>query len=153
MKTLTAVAAIALVSFGFTTTASAFKLSPPSTSFTGSGNTSLTKSGITVPCTANFTGSINARGVGKVTGATFTGSATCQAISATGLPWKVAAKTASTAKFSAVSVSTPLGNCGPSALTVGDNGTGLVTFTNQILSGGCSVSGSVQTTPAVTIVP
>jgi hypothetical protein len=154
MKTFTTLAAVALVSFGFANSASAFKLSPPSTKFKASGSTSLTKSGVTVPCTANFVGKTSAKGTGKITGASFTGSSTCTAIQATGLPWQAKAISATTANINNVSVNAgPLGTCGPSTVPVQISGSGAITFNNVVLTGGCSVSGTVQSTPAVTIVP
>lgn len=154
MRSLTALATIALVSFGFASGASAskFKLSPASTKFTATGATTLVKGGVTVPCTANFKGATNAMGVGKVTAATFTGSALCTSITAGSLPWKAQAINATTANILLVVVNSPLGTCGPGTVPVTDNASGQLGFNSTLNPGACGVSGTLQTSPVITIV-
>ncbi|MDR3507316.1 MAG: activator of alkane oxidation [Caulobacteraceae bacterium] len=160
MKTLATLSATALLALGLASQAfAAPTLGPVSTSFTGMGTTSMTKSGITIGCNANFTGSINSTGAGQISTAAFTaGNFLCPLITATNLPWPAAAVTAGgggagTANILTVAVSTPLGNCGPSTLPTSINTTGVISFSGVPLSGGCTVSGSIQSTPHVFVVP
>ncbi len=155
MKSIIAIAALSVATFGLATEASAFKFSPPSTSFTASGPTSLTANGITLACTSTFTGSTNARGKGKVTGFSASGGLGCTSVVGSNFPWKAKAISATTAKFTGVQVGIPgLGiNCGPGSVTATDNGSGAITFNATLNPGNCMVSGTVQTTPPVTIVP
>ncbi|MDR3507318.1 MAG: hypothetical protein P4L64_05395 [Caulobacteraceae bacterium] len=159
MKFLAALCAIAFLAFGVTTQASASPtLGPVSTFFVGTGATSLTKSGITIGCTANLQGDIDSSGVGHITDAYFTsGSSLCFTTTAIDLPWTA------TANFVGISggivniypfaVSTVLGSCGGSLLTVNINTSGVISFSDKPLLGGCTVSGSIQTTPRVYLVP
>jgi hypothetical protein len=153
MKASIALAA-GLLSLGLvgTTPAAAYHLIPESTNFTGTGNTSATKNGITLACKAKFTGSIDDKGVGAVTGGTFTGDLGCTSVGLSGLPWKATAKKATKGVISGVTFTSPIGNCGPSNLPVKlKNGT--ISFTNAAVSGGCTISGKIKTNPKVSIVP
>lgn len=155
MKILTTIAAAAVISLGFAAQASAYSLSPTSTSFTGTGGTKLTKGLISLSCTANFTGTTDASGNGSITGATFT-TGLCPTVSAVGLPWAASATGAGTATIYGVSVSAGLfGTCGPTNLPVAVSGSGVITFSST-LSPNCAVqtTGSgIATSPAVTVVP
>ncbi|MDR3507315.1 MAG: activator of alkane oxidation [Caulobacteraceae bacterium] len=152
MKILATLGATALLALGLTTQASAVSLSPTSTTFSATGSTSLTKLGITIGCTASFTGNIDGAGVGHIATASFSpGSALCSGIGTTGLPWTATALTstgsgAGTGSIAGVAVTTALGNCGPSTLPVTMNTTGVLSFSGASLSGGCTVTGSIQTT-------
>lgn len=53
---------------------------------TVSGPTNASYNGLSVPCTASFT-VVDTNGAGKVTAASFSGSAACTAIVACNLPW------------------------------------------------------------------
>lgn len=152
MKTAIAIAAAGLMSFGVIDTASAaFELNPESTSFTGTGTTSATKNGITLMCNATFKGKVNSAGVGKVTGGSFSGQVGCSSVGLSNLPWKSVAINATQVKIHNVTFTSPIGNCGPGNLTVGLSG-GVISFNNQALPGGCTVSGSITTTPSLSIV-
>ena len=153
MKTITALGLSALLTVGIAGQASAFSFSPKNTHFTASGPTSLTKGTLTVPCTANFTGSTDATGLGKVLTASFTGSSICTGIKATGLPWPAKATSATTALISHVAVTASIfGTCGPSNVPTTVSKTGVITFSNVTLTPNCKVKGSITTHPAVTIV-
>lgn len=156
MKILTTIAAAAVISLGFAAQASAYSLSPTSTSFTGSGSTKLTKGLINVPCSAAFTGTTDASGNGSITGATFSGGLVCPGITAVGLPWAASATGAGAATIYGVSVSAGLfGTCGPTNLPVAISGSGVITFSSS-LTPNCAVqtTGSgIATSPAVTVVP
>ena len=129
----------------------AASVSPANTSFSASGSTTLVKSGITVGCTATFVGKTNADGSGaQVTSASFTGGTLCSSISAVGLPWTITAPSTSSATLSGVQVNTPLGGCGPSTVNAGwSNSSSTLTLSNAQLSGGCTVTGTLSTTPAL----
>jgi hypothetical protein len=151
MKTAIAIVA-GLVSFGIVgiTPAAAYHLIPENKSFTGTGTTSATKSGITLKCTAKFTGSVNGTGVGSVTGGSFSGELGCSAVTLGNLPWPAVATGATAGKISNVTFNSPIGNCGPGTLPVTLKN-GVISFTNKSLAGGCTVSGSITTTPKISI--
>lgn len=153
MKTVLAIAAASAVSLAVgIAPASAYKLSPPNTSFTGTGKTSATKNGITLACKAKFDGNVDANGIGHITGGSFTGELGCTSVGLGGLPWTTKAKSATKAVISNVSFTSPIGNCGPGnvAIKVVD---GQISFKNVALDGGCTISGKITTTPPVSIVP
>ncbi len=153
MKSIIAIAAIAAL--GLAGQASAFSLSPTSTKFTASGPTSLTANGVTLACTSTFTGKTTSTGTGKVTGFSATGQAGCTSIVGSNFPWKAKAISATDIKFTGVQVGIPgFGiNCGPGTVVAQDNNTGAVTFNATLNPGNCQVSGTVQSVPAITIVP
>jgi hypothetical protein len=155
MKKAIAILAAGLVSFGIASTANAKKsyhLSPESTSFTGSGSTSATKSGVTLACNAKFEGSVDSNGVGSITGGSFTGQLGCTSVALTGLPWAVTATGATKVVISGVSFSSPIGNCGPTDVKA-KLADGKLKFTNAALAGSCTISGKIRTKPEVSIVP
>lgn len=154
MKTVTAITAAGLVSFGlgFATPAAAYHLIPENATFTGKGNTSATKNGITLKCKANFQGHVDSQGVGFVDSGTFTGELGCTAVGLGGLPWKSVAKSATKVLINNVSFTSPIGNCGPGKVPV-KVVDGTIKFTNVNLAGGCTISGKIATTPALSIVP
>ena len=120
------------------------------------GATTLVKSNMPLGCTANLVGTITHAGEVKITSAKFTGQALCSAVTAVQLPWKGEVTSAKSLELSGVAVETPLGSCGPGVLkasitvdtTQRETTIGLV---DQVLSGGCTVSGSLTTTPFMTI--
>jgi hypothetical protein len=154
MKKAIAITAAAIMSFGTVcaTPAAAYHLIPTSTNFTGTGKTSATKNGITLPCTANFTGKTTAAGVGYITSGSFTGQVGCTSVGLGGLPWKAVAKTATKVVILNVSFTSPIGNCGPGNIPT-KLSSGVIKFTNVPLAGGCTVSGSIKTSPTISIVP
>jgi hypothetical protein len=154
MKTAIALTAAGLMSLGIVaaTPAAAYHLIPEGTTFKGTGKTSATKSGITLACKANLQGSIDAEGVGSVTGGSFTGDLGCTSVGLTGLPWKSTASKATKGVIAGVTFTSPIGNCGPSDLPVTiKNGT--ISFKNAPLAGSCTISGKIKTKPKVSIVP
>ena len=154
MKTIIAITAAGLMSFGIVaaTPAAAYHLIPESTTFVGTGNTSATKSGITLACKAKFNGSIDANGVGSVTSGSFTGDLGCTSVGLSGLPWKATAKAAAKGTIFGVTFTSPIGNCGPSNLPVKLKN-GVISFTNAAIAGGCTITGKIKTNPTVSIVP
>jgi|SRR5579862_1854546 len=148
----TALAIIAGLAFGVAgvTPAFAWHLIPESSDFTGSGNTSATKSGITLKCTAKFTGDTDANGIGYITGGSFTGEVGCSSVTLQNLPWKSEAVNKTTVDIQDVTFDSPIGNCGPSTLSTKLR-SGTVSFTNAQLSGNCTVSGKIKTSPKLSI--
>ncbi len=153
MKTVIAIAAAGLMSFGIgATPAAAYHLTPESTSFSGTGTTSATKNGVTLKCKAKFQGSVDSNGVGSVTSGTFSGQIGCNTVTLGNLPWKSTAKGATKLTIANVAFDSPIGNCGPGNLVVKLTD-GVIKFTNIALAGGCTVSGKITTSPALSIVP
>ena len=154
MKKAIAITAAGLMSLGIvgTTPALAYHLIPESATFDGTGKTSATKSGVTLPCTADLQGSVDSKGRGSVTGGSFSGQVGCSSVGLLGTPWKALAKTATTAVISNVEFSSPIGNCGPGNLKVKVKN-GKITFKNAPLPGGCTISGTIKTSPTLSIVP
>jgi hypothetical protein len=154
MKSIIAIAAVGLVSFGFASSASAakagFKFSPASTKFTATGPTSATLNGTTLACTGKLSGATNKAGAGTVTGGSFTGALGCSSVTFTGTPWKMTATTATTATIAGVEFTTPLGSCGPANLVVTLKAG---TFTYNGKFDQCSnITLTLKTTPTLSIV-
>lgn len=151
MKIMFAIAALSAASLGLASQANAYKFSPPSTSFTGKGKTSATKNGVTLACSANLSGATDANGNGKVTGGSFSGAFGCSAVTFANLPWPMTATGKTTGTVTGVTFNSPIGNCGPDTLNITLK-RGKIKF-NQTIAGGCAVTGSLTTTPTLSIVP
>jgi len=145
MKAFKKLSIAALATIGLTGAALAATITPDG-AFQADGSTNLTKSILSLPCTAHFVGNVSG-GVGHVTSASFTGSGgLCSSVTATNLPWTVTATSATTGTISGVAVNTPIGNCTSGTLTGSyNNSTHVLSFTNQPLPGGCSVSATLTT--------
>ena len=151
MRTLTTLAATALIAFGFTDTASAYSFSPKSKTFTGTGTTKLVKGLLSIACTAHFAGKTDSLGRG------FIWRRLQQHLlrrhPAGGPAWKALAVSATSATvYNAEVTASIFGTCGPSNVKVTVSSTGIIKFANQTLKPNCVVNGSVATTPHVTIV-
>ena len=159
MKPVIAIAAAGLMSAAVAATpAAAYHLSP-SGNFTAEGTTTATAAagGITLPCNAQFTGSVNSKGIGSITGGTFTTSTglpgACEQITLTGLPWKSVAKSAKKVVIQNAAFTGPLGiSCGPSNVPVTLRH-GVIKFTAVPMAGGCSIDGNLTVAPKLKIVP
>jgi len=152
MKTVIAIASAAVLTFATVAPAAAYHLEPKSTSFTGTGNTSATKNGITLPCKAKFQGHVDSNGIGFVDSGSFTGQVGCTSVGLGGLPWKSVAKSATKVIITNVSFTSPIGNCGPGNLPVKIID-GKIRFKDVPLAGGCTVTGVIATSPALSIQP
>lgn len=151
MKTTIAmIAGLAFATAGITP-AFAWHLIPESTNFTGKGTTSATKSGVNLKCTASFTGNTDSSGVGYITGGTFTGALGCSSVTLGNLPWKSEAVGRYVVHIENAQFNSPIGNCGPSTIATKLRN-GVVSFTNDQMSGGCTVSGKITTSPKLSIV-
>jgi hypothetical protein len=153
MKTAIAIVAAGLMSFGMAGSASAakFHLSPEGSTFTGTGTTSATKNGVTLQCKAKFQGHVDDTGVGFVDSGTFSGQVGCSTVGLSNLPWQSNALNAKKANIQNVTFTSPIGNCGPGTIVVAIKA-GKIKFTNAPLAGGCTVTGSIKTSPALAIV-
>ncbi|MBV8975806.1 MAG: hypothetical protein JO261_11815 [Alphaproteobacteria bacterium] len=132
--------------------AAAYHLIPESSDFTGTGKTSATKNGVSLPCKAKFTGHTDANGNGFVDSGTFSGQVGCSTVGLANLPWKGVVKSATKLVIQNVQFTSPIGDCGPGNLPV-KLSNGVISFKNQPLPGGCVVSGKITTSPALSIVP
>jgi hypothetical protein len=145
--------AIGVLAFASAGTASAYSLSPKNASFTGTGTTTLTKGSLTVPCTAKFKGETDAKGIGHITSATFSGNILCGGVKATGLPWLGKASSATGGTITDVSVTASVfGACGPTTIPLTLSKTGVLAFNNVTLKPDCAIKGSIATKPMLTIV-
>ncbi|WP_323123745.1 hypothetical protein, partial [Burkholderia alba] len=122
-------------------------MNPNGEPFTATGATNLNK-GVSAACTATFSGTITASGIVQITTATFAGGNLCGAISAV-TPWNGQADTTTQLSINNAAVNVQLlGSCGPSKIVTAFNGTdSSLTFNNATLSGGCTVNGTVNTSP------
>jgi hypothetical protein len=132
--------------------------------FTASGPTLLGKGALSVGCETVLTGTISSTGDLKITGASMRGAGVCNAISAE-FPaetsvWSGNIENAKSLALDNVSVNVniPLvgGKCGPTNIKAALSNDPakkemVITFSNQLLSGGCSISGSLTTTPYLNV--
>lgn len=154
MKAYKTICLAALATFGLSTAAAAQTVTPVSTNFTASGPTSLTSGGTRLNCTSTFRGTTSADGrTASITSASLAGFG-CGLVSATNLPWTVTAQSTTAITVSGVAVNVPFATCGPSNLSAAyNNATGQMTFANAPLAPNCSVTGTLTTSPTLTIVP
>lgn len=152
MKTIImgAVAGFSLAIAGISP-AFAWHLTPEGTNFTGKGNTSATKGGITLKCTANFKGNVDDTGTGYVTSGSFSGELGCSGVTLGNLPWKSVAVGAKTVHIEDVTFKSIIGDCGPSTIAV-KLASGVISFSNVQLAGSCTASGKITTSPHLKIV-
>lgn len=149
MKVPAILCAATLAVFGLASQASAYSLNPKSSgTIVITGPTNLTAFGTTVPCTSQFTGSIDSSGVGSITSATFSGGGLCGFVRAQSLPWGINATNPTDVTISNVKVSVfGLVTCGPGSVggsLVGSQPTTSVSFSGTI--GSCSVSSNPTVT-------
>jgi hypothetical protein len=154
MKGSVVITAFGMVAVLWSAPAAAASFSPLNTRFTATGEIGLATGSAGFACTAVLKGKTGKKGHAKITSMVLSGSDPhCAGTSATGLPWK--AKPASTvgAKISNVGFSGGgLGACGPGAAGVQVNGSGTWSF-DDLLPPNCIFSGSLSTSPPITIVP
>ncbi len=157
MKSLKLIPVGAALALYIAASASAFAVTvSPAGPISLTGSTTLTKSGIAVGCSATMAGSVSSSGAISITSASFSGNALCTGVTAAGLPWTGQVLSTTSLSLNGVAVNTLLGACGPSALsaTITENPNPqqtIIGLSNQVLSGGCSVSGSLTTTPYLSV--
>ena len=132
--------------------------------FTASGPAVLAKGGLSVSCETVLTGKISADGAVSITGASMRGVSLCSAISAV-FPaqthdWTGNIENTQSLALDNVSVKVNIpvvgGICGPTNIKAAlsnhpETKEMVITFSNQLLSGGCSISGSLTTTPYLNV--
>lgn len=140
------------------TSASAFAVTvSPAGPISLSGSTTLTKSGNTTGCQATMAGAVSHTGEISITSAKFTGNPLCADITAAGMPWTGHVLSATGLSLDNVAVHTPLGACGPTMVSADIAGSTkpqddtTISLSSQSLSGGCTVSGSLTTTPPLKV--
>ena len=154
MNSLT-VSSVAVIAMVFVVeTASAYTLVPTRTPFAAIGGIDMIGPGLAEACSIKLLGRVYGKGVGEINFANIeTGVGCPKQNKSTGLPWKFKATAMSKGKLFGVDIVGPGVNCGPSTIPVKIGTTGVVTFNNVSMLGGCTVSGSMQTNPQITTAP
>lgn len=142
-----------LTTLGFATSASAYHFIKPSNApFDINGSMTVTAAAVSLPCTAKFHATTVGRGA-TITSANFSG-VSCDALTASGLPWKITVSGAHSIKIHNVSVSAVvLGVCGPGDVKAQLNAHGKIVIAGAGLPGlvPCSVSATLDSNPNLII--
>ena len=149
----TAAAAAAILSIGATAHASDhYKLNPAQSSFTASGQGTVTGTAGTYTCSVTMTGSTgNAQGM--ITGLTFSGAPGCENVMPMGLPWKVRPYSMRKLLISHLSLSyAGLGRCGPNEVKA-NLSQGTLSIQDHLPSktGVCDINASLTSSPPLSI--
>lgn len=148
MKTLVLSAATALMALGSAGAASAYYFTPNNTNFTATGSVTLTAAKSHV-CTATLAMNTNGNGL-TITAATFKGRY-CGGVTAANLPWKAFPKEPHTVAIDHMTLMTPYTTCGGGQVVyAGLSAGGRIGMSGARL-GQCSVSGSLGTSPMLTV--
>ncbi len=151
-KTTAAIVA-AMLSFGAAAHASdLYQLSPANTTFTASGQGTVTGSPGSYSCSVSMTGTTG-KSTGMITGLTFSGAAGCENVMAAGLPWNIRPISLKKLQISHVSLSYPgLGRCGPNQVkAVLSQGTISIQDHLPSKTGICYINVSLTSAPALSI--
>ena len=133
--------------------AQALSFSPAPTSFTASGVLYLTGQQASTKCEVSLKGKVTKKGVVNINSLSFKGSSQCTGTAATALPWKALASGPTLGKILNFGFAGSFfGTCGPGSVPFTDNSSGVWTLAGSI-PGGCSVNGTLSTSPAIVIVP
>ena len=148
-----AAAALAMVA-ALSSPAKADSFSPTNITWTMKGKVVVNQL-VNFQCNWTLSGIVDAAGVGHVTGSTFTsGTPTCGMIVSTNLPWTfTAGPGASLGMIRAVTITTPVGTCGPGDVPVSIGPAGAVSINAVMLPPNCKLSATLTITPAIVIVP
>jgi hypothetical protein len=130
--------------------AAAFHFVPVNTAFQASGTVGFVQGMVGYVCTLDAIGKTGARGKAKITKVTLTGNDDCTATKAIHLPWRIKASGPSGAKIKSLGFTGPVGECGPGPGAIQVDGAGHWSF-DLLLPPTCIVSGSLTTSPAITI--
>jgi hypothetical protein len=124
------------------------------------GSTTLTKSGHSIGCKATMAGNVDSAGAISITAASFSGAPMCSLITPAHLPWtgQVTNTAGLTLDKVAVDVAVPMlgGQCGPTTVNASivqstPQKETAINISQQQLTGGCEVSGTLTTTPFLTV--
>jgi hypothetical protein len=129
-----------------------YVLTPAQTSFSGSGEATITIPLGQVSCQLSATGTTS-KTVGQITGVTFSGSDFCDALVAMSLPWKVRALSYTNIQITHAAVGVPgVGRCGPNQLK-GGLSQGTITIADHLTSalGVCDINATISTAPSLGI--
>ena len=124
--------------------------------FTAFGSLTVTSVAASVPCQTHLRGTTDGPGT-TIRGARFSG-ASCVAVSPSGLPWRLDPISAHSVTLHGVTIqAATLGICGPGTLKGQITKLGKITITGANLKSSlgptpCSVSGTLQTHPALVVV-
>ena len=129
--------------------AGAYKFSPPSTAFTASGQSFLTKGTTRYICGTTVQMRTNAKGRLKINSVSFSGDNCPQAL---GLPWRVVSAGFNSAFFKKVSMTTPFGSCNAASFPIFLTG-GTMLWSWSFADCGAAISASLQTSPTLSLVP
>lgn len=151
MKSLAWLLCIASACTVASSPAAAFHFIPINTAFQASGTVGFVQGTVAYVCTLDAKGKTGALGKVKITDVKLTGSDNCSATKAIHLPWKIKATGPSGAKIRKLGFTGPIGECGPGPGAIqAIDGAGNWSF-DLVLPPTCIVSGSLATSPAMTI--
>ncbi len=153
MKYSIAIAALGLVSIGLAQPVAAYTVTPQG-SFTATGPITIVDPlGSTVNCTLSVSGTVLKTSKPKVyTASLSSGDASCGATTTVyGTPWMWGAMNATQLNFAHFGINTANGPC-YGMVHINVNSSGSLSVSNRPV-GTCKVSFTVQTAPALTIVP
>ncbi|GLQ88044.1 hypothetical protein [Dyella flagellata] len=124
---------------------------PFNTTFTATGPTTMTQSGLHIPCNSSFVLVTDGSGDVTVTQATFSGgSPMCNVITASGLPWPVSLNSTTAAVIHNVTVRSPLGTCSGNVDATINNSNSQIFLDGRF--GTCAVTGYLSVTPQFKVV-
>ncbi len=152
MKTLITTAVVGLAALGYATTASALSLTPVGTAFVATGSATLIQDK-TLVCTFTLGGATAADGsTATITSVSFSGGK-CGSITTAGLPWVVSLDAVRRITIHGVqlqSIHLGRGLCGPSNVRANLTKSGDIVISSSGLSGLCTISSTVSTSPVIT---
>ncbi|MGI8839601.1 MAG: hypothetical protein ACR2F8_02260 [Caulobacteraceae bacterium] len=152
MTRLATFALAALACAGAAGSAQASSFSPRHTGFFANGTVTLGNQQTNTKCEVSLKGQVNKKGVAKIDSLVLNGNSACAGTRANGLPWKTLASGLTLGKIVGFAFSgTFLGACGPGTVPFTDNSGGMWTLAGTLPSG-CTVNGTVNTTPPIVIV-
>jgi len=149
------VAAVSLMVLGSASHALAWSLEPKLSTLSATGNITIISSGYPLTCKVNFKGTISDVGYGNIYSFTLSGgpAGLCRTITATNLPYFLIATDNQAGKLTNIwLVNDAMNGCGPGDLPVSIDNLGVISI-NSPLPVGCTITGSLQTTPVTIVVP
>ena len=150
MEKLALLLSVAVACIAASSPAAAFHFIPVNTAFKASGTVGFAQGVVGYVCTLDANGKTGALGKVKITKVTLTGNDNCAATKPIHLPWTIKATGPSGGKIKKLGFNGPVGECGPGPGAIQVNGSGDWSF-DLILPPTCIFSGSLTTSPAITI--
>ena len=152
MLILGAATAVASSGFGVANAGDAYKLTPPQTNFTATGQGTVSGMPGSYTCTVTMTGR-TAKSVGVISTISFSGAPGCENVTAMHLPWHIRPISTDTAQISHANLAyAGLGRCGPNQIKAVISG-GEISIDDHLPSkeGVCEISASLTVTPSLSI--